>query len=118
MKIDPVTEARKATLFLIAGASSPFVPWASSVNVTIKYMLQHTFSRIKPRIFPSHLQRAQTIKISLEDVSREAVFGQHKYGRYRCICNPRLGPFQYKAAVALLCSSFHACGVRTVVWFG
>lgn len=48
-KIEPVTDTRRASLFLICGAERPLVP----------------FSTRNPRTFPSHLQRAQMTKRSL-----------------------------------------------------
>lgn len=48
MKMDPVTDARRDTLFLIWGAERPFIP----------------FSSTKPRILPSHAHLAQTTKTS------------------------------------------------------
>lgn len=67
MKIDPVNEQRNASLFLMAGAERPLVPYdsVSAYRAGQSNNRRHTFSIRNPRIFESHLHLAQTTNRSL-----------------------------------------------------
>jgi hypothetical protein len=59
MRTMPVVLARSDSLPLMGGQSRPFIPFHKP-----NYWTGGTFSRIKPRILPSHLHFAHTTQIS------------------------------------------------------
>lgn len=99
--MEPVREALKANLFLIAGALRPSMP----------------FSKTKPRILPSHLHRAHTTKISLNDAMSLYTWAIQRYdSRNRRIRNPGFTAAKYERVSILFGGRFHSRRVRSMVW--
>jgi len=74
MKMDPVADARRATLFLMTDTERPFRPCEGTIRTEamVKEFQKEvliTFSKMNPRMWLSHLQTAQIMKTSLKSFS-------------------------------------------------
>ena len=74
MKMDPVADARRATLFLMTDTERPFRPWKGTTrsDAMVKEFQTEvliTLSKMKPRMWLSHLHTAQITKTSLKSFS-------------------------------------------------
>jgi hypothetical protein len=74
MKMDPVADARRATLFLMTDTERPFRPCkgttrSEAMRKEFQKKVLITLSKMKPRMRSSHLQTAHIMKTSLKSFS-------------------------------------------------
>ena len=72
---------------------------------------------MKPRILPSHLQRAHTTKISLFFSPGQWVMREKADIRYWRIRYPSLASIDYETTVYFFCGRFHSRRVGSMIRF-
>ena len=120
MNMEPVREARRASLFFMAGAERPRRPYDTDLLNRSGFLAKApiTLSSRKPRILLSHLQFAQITKTSLQKEMKHTSSNACSYLRNRRVRDPCLTSSKDKPAVHFFGGGFHSSRVGTVVRFG
>ena len=123
MNIDPVREARRASLFLIAGAERPLTPyikllslkaWKKVSNCIYLVNDESTNTIIPFTLRPNNKYITATWGLS----SYRSEVYSNPYVRYWSIGNPRFTSIKDETTVNLFCSRFHPGRVWTMIRFG
>lgn len=118
MKMEPVIEQRRASLFLIAGADRPSAPCVSAQLWIIQnegqkpYLLNQESTNFVVPFAP----RPDDKEVTAKDL-RGGLDSRETNSRDRSIRDPSLGTFQDISSVGLFSDCLHPGRIRAVVWF-